>query len=130
MENEGKAEAGEVKLLEEGKVEVRILEEGKGEVPPPKSQVWVHFLGKMTSAEKGNVEPASIFYDTRKTPFKPFSFTLGEEQTIVGLEKAVSQLKEGTKAQIVVKSELGYGLHGNPHVCVTGFCFHLTATED
>lgn len=40
MENEGKAEAGEVKLLEEGKVEVRILEEGKGEVPPPKSQVW------------------------------------------------------------------------------------------
>jgi len=96
-------------LSGDGGVTKRIISEGKGEIPSKGSKVFVHFVG--TINVEHNSELNKIFLDT--TEKAPFSFVIGEEQTIPGLELGVKSMREGEKAILTILSQYGYGDHGN-----------------
>ena len=45
---------------------------------------------------------------------KPYKFILGANQVIKGFEAAVSQLSVGSKAAVLIHSDLAYGKVGQP----------------
>lgn len=57
---------------------------------------------------KGTLENGTVFLDTRKFN-SPMKFEIGAGKTIKGLDEAVTLLKVGDKASIIVPSSLGYG---------------------
>ena len=44
--------------------------------------------------------------------FEPYEFIVGEGNSITGLEEAATYMKKGTKASLVIPSELAYGQTG------------------
>lgn len=54
-------------------------------------------------------------FDSSRERGQEFSFTLGAEQTILGLENAVASMEVDEVAMIRMGSKYGYGAAGNPH---------------
>ncbi len=59
----------------------------------------------------GKLEDGSVFDQSRKDPF---SFTLGEGRVIKGWDIGVKSMQLGEKADLVIKSDYGYGDSGSP----------------
>lgn len=83
----------------------RIFETGEDNVFPEDGQeVYLSYIGKL--------EDGSIFDQSRGDD--PFSFTLGEGRVIKGWDLGVKTMKLGEKADLVIKSDYGYGDRGSP----------------
>ncbi len=78
---------------------------GKGAEAKPGDIVIVHYTGRLKSGEK---------FDSSLDRKEPFSFELGEGKVIKGWDEGVAGMKVGGKRQLVIPSELGYGMRGSP----------------
>lgn len=94
-----------------------IEEEGTGARPENGQLVAVNYTGKFLNGEvfdssiESVAKEAGVYSETRE--YKPFEFTLGNRQVILGWDVGIKLLKEGTKATLILPSYLGYGYRGN-----------------
>jgi len=79
---------------------------GDGAVYPSDSNVvQIHYV-----AAREDGEP----FDSTRDRGRPFSFRIGEEQVIKGLEEAVKQMSLGEQVTAVIPASLAYGSKGFP----------------
>ena len=86
-------------------LEYIIVEEGSGPKPKKGQKVQVHYTGKL---ENGTV------FDSSHKRGQPIAFTLGVGQVIKGWDEGIALLKKGSKAQLIIPANLGYGARGVP----------------
>lgn len=79
------------------------LVEGTGETPKEGQTVVVHYTGWLEDGTQ---------FDSSVDSGQPFSFPLGQGRVIPGWDEGVSTMKVGTKRQLVIPAELGYGDSG------------------
>ncbi|MDX5436866.1 MAG: FKBP-type peptidyl-prolyl cis-trans isomerase [Pontibacter sp.] len=94
---------GEAQKTESGVYYV-VTQPGKGAQAAAGDQVTVHYT--LTHLDGKELE------SSRNNPMnnnEPFKFTLGQGQVIKGWDDAIQQLKEGSKATLLVPSTLAYG---------------------
>lgn len=76
---------------------------GTGAPLQPMQTVRMGYVGKFLDG--------TVF--DQSTPERPFSFVLGAGQVIPGWDKAISNMRVGDKATIILPSSLAYGERGN-----------------
>ncbi|MEM1324167.1 MAG: FKBP-type peptidyl-prolyl cis-trans isomerase [Bacteroidota bacterium] len=82
-----------------------IHEEGTGPQPEAGQLVAVQYVGALSS--DGTV------FDQSFTGGEPIQFPLGTGRVIPGWDEGIALLKEGSKATLIIPSELGYGATGS-----------------
>ncbi len=90
---------------------------GKGAKPAKGSMVKVNYTGRLLD---GNVFDTSVesvakeagMFDTRR-PYEPIEFPVAQGQVIKGWDEALLMMSAGSKALLVIPSELAYGEQGN-----------------
>ncbi len=80
-----------------------VEEEGTSVVPQEGDVVQVHYVGKLAD---GTIFDNSYEYE------RPLTFALGRGIVIPGWDEAVSLLAVGSKAKVIIPSELAYGEMG------------------
>lgn len=73
------------------------------------------------------IDQSSGYLDGHR--FEPLEFTAGASDVIKGLDEAVTYMREGGKARLVVPSEIAYGQNGSPSGGVGGFTTLLMEVE-
>lgn len=87
-------------------VSVEMVVAGDGARYPAESNfVHVHYV-----AAREDGEP----FDSTRDRGRPFSFRIGEEQVITGLEEAVKQMSLGERVSATIPASLAYGSRGFP----------------
>lgn len=81
------------------------MREGEGVVPKKGDKVTVHYEGRL---EDGSVFDSSYERDDK------FTITIGVGQVIKGWDEGIMTMKVGEKADLVIKSDYGYGDSGSP----------------
>jgi peptidylprolyl isomerase len=84
----------------------KITQEGHGEVPPPGSNVNVHYVGTLLSD--------GTKFDSSRDRNVPFSFDLGKGSVIKGWDEGVATMKTGEIAELVCAPDYAYGAAGSP----------------
>ncbi|MCS6904332.1 MAG: FKBP-type peptidyl-prolyl cis-trans isomerase [Bacteroidia bacterium] len=77
-----------------------IVKEGTGRKPVAGDVIIAHYHGLLAN---------DTVFDSSFNRGEPFKFKLGAGQVIRGWEEGFAQLKEGTKAVLIVPPNLGYG---------------------
>lgn len=95
-----------------------IIEEGTGEKPVAGDTVQVNYTGALLSngevfdtSVKEVAEKNKIFNAMR--PYEPAKFAIGVRQVIPGWDEGLLLLPKGSKAKLIIPSELGYGERGD-----------------
>ncbi|MCX6231375.1 MAG: FKBP-type peptidyl-prolyl cis-trans isomerase [Bacteroidetes bacterium] len=127
MIEEAKANESKVmeKYLADNKIKVKPtasglyfieVKKGNGAKAENGKKVKVNYTGKLTT---GKIFDTSVEADAKKgdvynpkRPYEPIEFTLGKGEVIPGWDEAISMMKVGGKAKIVVPSKLAYGERG------------------
>lgn len=108
-EEKRKAEAEALKDLTKGMTQTesglfyKVTKEGEGDTPTKGKLVSVHYTGKLKS---GKVFDSSYYRN------KPIQFPVGVGQVIPGWDEGIMLLNKGSKAKLVIPSDLGYGARG------------------
>ena len=76
---------------------------GEGKNPEKGQTVSLHYTGWLTDGTK---------FDSSLDRGEPFSFALGTGQVIQGWDEGVASMQVGTKRQLVIPADLGYGSRG------------------
>jgi FKBP-type peptidyl-prolyl cis-trans isomerase len=101
----GEYKAKTLKTLKTAKgVEYFIHEKGNGAVAKPNDLVAVDYYGMTYELKE---------FDNSFMRGEPFRFPVGQGQVIAGWDDALLTLPKGTKATLLVPSELAYGESGN-----------------
>ena len=79
------------------------LKEGTGATPQTGQTVEVHYVGTLENGTK---------FDSSRDRGQPFSFKIGVGQVIKGWDEGLSTMKVGSRRQLIIPSELGYGARG------------------
>ncbi|WP_281614216.1 FKBP-type peptidyl-prolyl cis-trans isomerase [Flammeovirga sp. SubArs3] len=79
---------------------IKVLKEGTGETPQKGQEVVVHYSGFLENGEK---------FDSSRDRNSPFTFRVGVGQVIKGWDEGVLNLPVGSRAMLMIPSELGYG---------------------
>jgi len=87
-------------------VQVEILQEGYGQQPHNRDYVYVYYTGSLIDGTVFNK-----YDDPEKDPIR-----FQVNNTIPGFSEALQYLRVGTKARIVIPSDLGYGKKGTPGI--------------
>jgi FKBP-type peptidyl-prolyl cis-trans isomerase len=82
---------------------VVVEEKGNGPKPKKGDKVTVHYTGYLLDGTK---------FDSSVDRGKPFNFTLGANQVIKGWDEGIAMLNIGSKAKLIIPSNLGYGERG------------------
>ena len=95
-----------------------IVEEGTGEKPVAGDTVQVNYTGALVAS--GDVFDTSIEEEAKKSniynpmrPYEPAKFAIGVRQVIAGWDEGLLLLPKGSKAKLIIPSELGYGERGD-----------------
>src|SRR5690606_13960775 len=95
-----------------------IIEEGTGEKPAAGDTVQVNYTGALVAT--GDVFDTSIKEVAEKNdifnamrPYEPAKFAIGVRQVIPGWDEGLLLLPKGSKAKLIIPSELGYGERGD-----------------
>ncbi|GGH45832.1 peptidylprolyl isomerase [Mangrovimonas yunxiaonensis] len=81
----------------------QIIQEGNGKQPAKGSTVKVHY--------KGQLADGTVFDSSYKRN-QPLEFAVGVGQVIPGWDEGIGLLNVGSKARLVIPSDLGYGSRG------------------
>jgi peptidyl-prolyl cis-trans isomerase A (cyclophilin A) len=81
----------------------KIHTTGKGDNPKKGSLVSVHYKGMLID---------NTVFDSSYSRNKPIEFTLGVGQVISGWDEGISLLRKGSKATLIIPSNLAYGVSG------------------
>ncbi|MFK7934246.1 MAG: FKBP-type peptidyl-prolyl cis-trans isomerase [Saprospiraceae bacterium] len=79
-----------------------IEKAGSGDLPQPGDYVKLHYTGRLPNGQVFDESPAD----------EPFVFQLGYREVIRGWDKGVLFFNVGSKGQLFIPSELGYGRFG------------------
>lgn len=103
-----------------------IVEEGKGEKPVAGDTVKVNYTGALVGS--GDVFDTSIKEVAEKNkiynamrPYEPAKFAIGVRQVIPGWDEGLLLLPKGTKAKLIIPSQLGYGDRGDMRGAIPPF---------
>ncbi|NVK03880.1 MAG: peptidylprolyl isomerase [Flavobacteriia bacterium] len=108
-EEKRKAEAEALKDLVKGMTQTdsglfyKITKEGEGEKPTKGQLVSVHYTGMLKNKK---------VFDSSYSRNSPIQFPVGVGQVIPGWDEGIMLLNKGSKAKLVIPSELGYGARG------------------
>lgn len=80
-----------------------VTEEGSGRKPKQGELVSVHYKGMLTNG--------SVF-DSSYNRNEPIEFSVGVGQVIPGWDEGIMLLNEGSKARLIIPSDLAYGAQG------------------
>jgi len=80
-----------------------VTQQGTGAKPTKGQKVTVHYRGTLLSGKE---------FDSSYSRNQPFSFTLGMAQVIKGWDEGVALLNGGSKATLLIPSDLAYGTAG------------------
>jgi FKBP-type peptidyl-prolyl cis-trans isomerase FklB len=89
----------DIKVLTNG-LQYKVIKDGAGAMPGPKDTVTVAYKGSLID---GTVFDQNEKFSTRVTG-----------QTIKGWSEVLQQMKVGSKWQVFIPPDLGYGLRGSP----------------
>ncbi|WP_338733365.1 peptidylprolyl isomerase [Mangrovimonas cancribranchiae] len=81
----------------------QIIQQGEGKQPEKGSTVKVHY--------KGQLADGTVFDSSYKRN-QPLEFAVGVGQVISGWDEGIGLLNVGSKARLVIPSDLGYGSRG------------------
>jgi peptidylprolyl isomerase len=84
-----------------------LVEQGKGSKAVAGKNVMVHYTGYL---------PDGKIFDSSIERGSPINFVLGNGQVIKGWDEGIQQLNVGSKARLIIPSDLGYGDRGYPPV--------------
>jgi FKBP-type peptidyl-prolyl cis-trans isomerase len=79
------------------------LKEGDGATPKTGQTVEVHYTGTLENGTK---------FDSSRDRNSPFKFKIGVGQVIKGWDEGVGTMKVGSRRQLIIPPELGYGSRG------------------
>lgn len=90
------------KLFKETKsgLKYAVIEEGNGPEADSGKIVSVHYSGFLTDGRK---------FDSSVERDEPLTLMLGMRQVIPGWEEGIALLRQGSKAQLIIPPQLGYG---------------------
>ena len=110
VENEKKkAQEEEMKKLTEGATKTPsglqyvITQKGDGPKPKQGQTVSVHYAGYLTNGQK---------FDSSFDRNQPIEFPIGTGRVIKGWDEGIMLLNVGTRAKLIIPSDLGYGARG------------------
>lgn len=82
-------------------LQYKVLQEGTGKTPKATDTVRVHYSGRLLDGTE---------FDSSYKRGEPIDFPVGA--VIPGWVEALQLMKEGMKAEVYIKPELGYGAAG------------------
>jgi FKBP-type peptidyl-prolyl cis-trans isomerase len=82
---------------------VVVTEQGNGPKPVAGDKVKVHYTGMLLDGTK---------FDSSVDRGTPFEFDLGQGRVIRGWDEGIAMLNVGSKATLIIPSEMGYGERG------------------
>lgn len=97
----------EIDLTGDGGIVKKVLALGQedGATPQPGDQVWAHYTGTLEDGSK---------FDSSRDRNKEFDFTIGKGQVIKGWDVGFASMRKGERAELIIKSDYGYGAMGSP----------------
>ncbi len=96
-------------------LQYQIITEGAGEKPRPGQTCVVHYTGWLWQDDKKGKK-----FDSSVDRRQPFEFSVGRGQVIKGWDEGVALMKVGSKHELLIPPELGYGNRGAGNVIPPG----------
>ncbi len=104
MKRPGKGDlATDVDITKDGGIIKSIIKEGSGDLIPHGMTASVHYTGKLLN---GTV------FDSSRNRGKPFNFTVGKREVILGWDKGVATMKKGEVCTLTCSPDYAYGSSG------------------
>ncbi len=104
MKRAGKGEAtADVDITGNGGIIKTIIKEGTGETIPAGMNAKVHYTGKLLNGTE---------FDSSRHRGKPFNFTVGKREVILGWDKGVATMKKGEICTLTCSPDYAYGSSG------------------
>lgn len=82
-----------------------VVQEGQGNIPKVGQTILANYHGMLTNGK---------VFDSSFDRGSPFQTKIGVGQVIKGWDEAFTKLKVGSRAVLIIPSDLGYGDQGSP----------------
>ncbi len=98
-----------------------VNEEGSGPRPERGQRASVSYVlrlldGKLIDTNYEEVAREAGAFDQRRVPYRPYTFTVGNDAVIDGWHLGIPLVRKGGKSKLLIPSHLGYGPRGKPGI--------------